>query len=223
MGEIVYLDGRLLSREEARISPFDHGFLYGYGLFETVRAYPVSSSSPGRLFRLDRHLARLRGSARSLGIEGLPSDAELSRAAYAVLEANSLVEARVRITLSTGPGEITPEPPDNLKPTVFIAARAFSPPAPRAYQAGYNVVIFPHRVGGQSTLGQHKTSSHLLYLLARRHARAEGADEALLISEDGLLLEASAANLFLVAQGQGMTAPPSQGSLPGITREAVLE
>ncbi|MBI2917480.1 MAG: aminotransferase class IV [Chloroflexi bacterium] len=226
MAEIVYLNGRLLPREEARISPFDHGFLYGYGLFETVRAYPSPGSGApgkGRLFRLDRHLRRLRESARILGIEGLPPEAKLSQAAHTVIEANSLAEARLRISVSLGPGEITPDPPANGEPTVFVAARPFSPPASQVYDAGYSAVIFPERVGGTPTLAQHKTTNYLLYVLARRHARAEGAQEALLVNTDGQLLEASTANLFLVAEGQVMTAPVSEGVLAGITREAVLE
>lgn len=221
MAETVFLNGRLLAREEAHISPFDHGFLYGYGLFETVRAYPGSGSK--RLFRLDRHLHRMRESARALQIEGLSPDAKLSQAAYAVLEANSLAEARLRISVSLGPGEITPEPPSQSEPTVFIAARAFSPPSAQVYEAGYSAIVFPERVRGVATLAQHKTSSYLLYVLAWRHARSEGAQEALLVSADGQLLEASTANLFLVAQGQIMTAPTSEGVLPGITREAVME
>ncbi len=221
MTETVYLNGELLPREDARISPFDHGFLYGYGLFETVRAYPGMAHK--RLFRLDRHLARLRTSARMLGIEVLPPEAKLAQAAYSVLEANGLQDARLRITVSLGPGEITPDAPARAEPTVFIAARPFVPPSPQTLDEGYAAVVFPHRVGTQTLLAEHKTCSYLHYLLARRHAHTAGVQEALLVSEDGLLLEASASNLFLVSSGNLMTAPVSAGVLPGITRETVLE
>jgi len=223
--ETVYLNGQLLPREEARISPFDHGFLYGYGLFETLRAYPAPGRGEGRghLFRLERHLERLHRSAQALGLSGLPPAEELSRAAYAVLHANGLSEARLRITVSLGAGEITPEPPTHATPTVFIAARPFSPPSPRTYEQGYRAIIWEQPLGHPTPLAQHKSLNYLAHLLARRQAKAEAADEALLVNRHGLLVEAATANLFLVAQGQVMTPPPAEGVLPGVTRGTVLE
>jgi branched-chain amino acid aminotransferase len=126
MREIVYLNGRLVPRSEAKLSPFDHGFLYGYGLFETMRAYN------GQIFHLDAHLTRLRCSADSIGLTHSTLTTEdgkqsLKSACMATLEANELNNARLRLTVSAGEGDMTPDPVTCSDPTVLITTRNLEP------------------------------------------------------------------------------------------------
>jgi branched-chain amino acid aminotransferase len=215
MEQIVYLNGSLLPRSQARISPFDLGFLYGYGLFETMRAYS------GRIFRLRKHLERLQDSAALLG---LPLDAlDLEKACYDALEANNLEDARIRLTVSMGEGEATPDFPANPRPTLLVIATRYTPPPTRVYRQGFKVIVSSIRQNSRSPLSRLKTANYLNNLLARKEARAKGADEALLLNERGLLCEASTSNIFLVCRGSLVTPCVESGCLPGITRQVVIE
>ena len=124
MTEIVYLNGSLVARSQARVSAFDHGFLYGYGLFETMRAYR------GKIFRLDRHLQRLMDSSGILGMADGLADIDLGRACTDTLAANRLTDARLRLTVSRGEVTSFPGVNDHTIPTVLVAATPYSPPPP---------------------------------------------------------------------------------------------
>ncbi len=214
MEQIVFLNGALVPRSQAKISPFDLGFLYGYGLFETMRAYS------GRIFRLELHLERLVGSAKWLGI---PIDTrDLERACYSTLEANRLSDARIRLTVSIGEGEAVPDPPKHPKSTVLIIAASYTPLSDEAYRKGFKAVVASTRQNSQSPLARLKTVSWLNNILARREAKAKGADEAILLNERGFLCEGSASNIFLVSKGKLITPSVTSGCLPGITREIVI-
>jgi len=215
MERIVYLNGALVPRSQARISPFDLGFLYGYGLFETMRAYS------GHIFRLELHLERLVGSARLLGIPLNTRD--LERACYDTLKANNLANARIRLTVSIGEGEATPNPPKHPKPTVLVIAASYTPPPTEVYRNGYKAVVSPTRQNSQSPLSHLKTVNYLNQLLARREAKEKGADEAILLNERGFLCEGSTNNVFLVSKGNLTTPDEESGCLPGITRQVVIE
>ncbi len=215
MSEIVYLNGSLIPRSQARISALDYGFLYGFGLFETMRAYG------GRVFRLDRHLSRLARSAEMLGV---PIEAlELKGAVMDTLQANKLGDARIRITISIGEGEMVPDPSTCQKPTVLILAADYQPYPEQVYQKGFRAVVSSIRRNSQSPLSRLKSANYLESMLARQEARAAGVDEALCLNDKGLLAEASMSNIFLVADGTLKTPGQESGILPGITREAVLE
>lgn len=231
MMEIVYLDGRLLPRSEAKLSPFDHGFLYGYGLFETMRAYG------GHIFRLDRHIARLRDSAEALGLAYDLIDGgarqSLESACAAVLEANKLRDARLRLTISAGEGDMTPNPGTCSRPTVLVTARELTPLPPHKYESGFRATLSSLRRNSRSPLSRLKSTCYVENVLARMEARAAGCDEAIMLNERGYLAEGSTANIFLVGKvlslrGRGqarvlITPSLESGVLPGITREAVLE
>ena len=222
MAEIVYLNGQLLPRSKARLSPFDHGFLYGYGLFETMRAYNR------HIFRLDRHLARLRYSAQSLGlahgilniVEGKQS---LNTACMETLEANRLKDARLRLTITAGEGDMTPDPSTCSSPTVLITARTLFPLPPEKYESGFKAALSSLHRNSQSPLSRLKSTCYLENILARMEARAAGYDEAILLNEQGYLAEGSTTNIFLVNSGELITPSLESGVLPGITREAILE
>jgi branched-chain amino acid aminotransferase group I len=222
MAEIIYLNGQLVSHFEAKLSPFDHGFLYGYGLFETMRAYN------GRIFRLDSHLTRLRCSAESIGLthtiltteEGKQS---LKAACMATLEANELKDARIRLTVSAGEGDMTPDISTCSSPTVLITARSLAPLPPEKYGTGFKAAISFLRRNSQSPLSRLKSTCYMENVLARMTARAAGYDEAILLNEQGYLAEGSTTNVFLVSHGELITPGFESGVLPGITRDAVLE
>ncbi len=215
MEQIVYLNGSLVPRSQARISPFDLGFLYGYGLFETMRAYS------GRIFRLDSHLERLAKSAQLLGLHLNAFD--LEKACYATLKANKLEEARIRLTASIGEGEAIQDPPRNPRPTVLVVATSYTPPSAETYRNGYKTVVSSIRQNSKSPLSRLKTVNYLNQLLARREAKEKGTDEAILLNERGFLCEGSTSNIFMVSKGNLITPSEESGCLPGITRHVVIE
>lgn len=213
---VVYLNGKLVPLAEARLSPLDHGFLYGYGLFETMRAYG------GRCFRQERHLARLAASARALGV-ACPDANTLQSAIQDTLEANGLRDARVRLTLSPGEAEAVPNPKAYGTPTLLVQAQPYTPPAEADNARGYRGHISAVPIFSRSPEAGHKTSHYLPYILGRREALAAGANEALFCNEKGALAEGGTTNLFLVVGGVLATPSLLSGPLPGVTREAILE
>ena len=215
--EIVYLNGHLIPRSQAKLSPFDYGFLYGYGLFETMRAYR------GHIFRLREHLARLSQAAEILGLISLTTAYDLEKACQDTIKGNGLSEARLRLTISAGEGEIVPDPSTCSHPTVFIVARSYTPYPPETYQRGFSAVVSSLRRNSQSPLSRMKSTSYLESMIARAEAKAKGADEALLLNEQEFLVEGSTNNLFVVSNGELATPSVASGVLPGITRQAVLE
>jgi branched-chain amino acid aminotransferase group I len=222
MDEIVYLNGQLKPGLEARLSPFDHGFLYGYGLFETMRAYD------GHIFRLDSHLARLRRSAESIRLTHRILTTEdgkqsLKAACMATLEANELKDARIRLTVSAGEGDMTPNPRTHSNPTILITARKLDPLPPEKYGNGFKATVSSLRRNSRSPLSRLKSTCYMENILARTTARASGYDEAILLNEQGYVAEGSMTNVFLVSQGELVTPSVESGVLTGITREAVLE
>jgi len=220
--EIVYLNGQLVPRSEAKLSPFDHGFLYGYGLFETMRAYQ------GHIFRLDLHITRLQCSAQAIGFthtilttsEGKQS---LKAACLATLEANKLKDARLRLTVSAGEGDTLPDHSTCSSPTIFVSARNLIPLPPEKYESGFTATLSYLRRSSQSPLSRLKSTCYIESILARTAARAAGYDEAILLNEEGYLAEGSTTNIFLASKNRLVTPSLESGALPGITRETVLE
>ena len=217
MTEIIYFNGHLVPRAEAKLSPFDHGFLYGYGLFETMRAYE------GHIFRLDRHLTRLRCSAESLGLRPKLDAFDLENACVETLQANKLKDARVRLTITAGEGDMTPDLNTCSNLTVLVAAKNFVPLPPGRYEQGFKAALSFLRRDSQSPLSRLKCTCYVSNILARMEAKAAGCDEAIMLNELGYIAEGSTANIFLVSEGKLSTPSLESGILPGITREAVLE
>ncbi len=217
MTEIIYFNGHLVPRAEAKLSPFDHGFLYGYGLFETMRAYE------GHIFRLDRHLTRLRCSAESLGLRAKLDAFDLENACVETLQANKLKDARLRLTITAGEGDMIPDINTCSNLTVLVAARNFVPLPPERYEQGFKAALSFLRRDSQSPLSRLKCTCYASNILARMEAKAAGCDEAIMLNELGYIAEGSTANIFLVSEGELSTPSLESGILPGITREAVLE
>jgi branched-chain amino acid aminotransferase len=216
MEELVYLDGSLVPRREAKISVFDHGFLYGYGLFETMRAYR------GRVFRLESHLERLARGAAAIGMGQRLAGLDLARACRETLAANNLKEARVRLTVTNGVSDAFPWMDTPELPTVAVTARAFTPLPPEKYERGFKAIVASTCRCARSAVSGIKSVDYLVNVLARREAAAKGFDEALLLDDRGYVAEGGNSNVFFVRKGGLVTPSLESGILPGITREAVM-
>jgi len=210
----AYVKGRIVPVGDAAVSIADRGFLYGDGLFETMRV------KGGQCVRLDRHLARLTAGARVLGIEELPDEQALAKAISSVLDANGMQDARVRLTVTrgvtAGPGILagTAGPP-----TIVITANDL----PSAEPEPARVIISSIRRDELSPLSSIKSLNYLPGILAIREAQAAGADDAILLNTAGNVAEGTVGNLFLV-NGSTLMAPSlDQGVLPGTVRAAVIE
>jgi branched-chain amino acid aminotransferase len=215
MSEIFYLNGELLPREKAKISLLDYGFLFGFGLYETVRAYN------GKAFRLDNHLARLRYSGNRLGI--IIHTALIREAVNDVIKANVFKQTRLRISVSIGEGTMSPNLDSCKQPTVAVLASEYKPPSREKYQNGYHVVLSSIRRSSLSPVTFLKSANTMENMLARRDARDTGADEAFFLNEKNYLTEAAGSNLFLVKDGVLKTPRYESGILPGVTRVVVFE
>jgi len=216
MEELVYLNGSLVPRSQARVSVFDQGFLYGYGLFETMRAYR------GTIFLLERHLRRVLGSADVIGLGSQLDIADLAKACVDTLEANRLEDARLRLTVSRGEVESFPGVFGSGNLRVVVTAKKYAPLPAEVYAKGFRACLSSYRRFSQSLLSGIKSANYLLSALARMESGAAGLDEALLLNERGFIAEGSISNIFFV-DGSGLVAPPLEsGVLPGITREVVM-
>jgi branched-chain amino acid aminotransferase len=215
MAEIIYLNGKLIPRPQAAIAITDYGFLYGYGLFETMRAYN------GEVFRLEDHLKRLSASAKILGLP--VKTRELKSAVADTIRANRLSSARVRLAISGGEGEMNADPATCKSPTVLIIAQRYTPYPESVYEKGLRAVVSSIRRNTGSTLARLKSASYLESILARQEARRAGAEEAICLNDKGFLAEASMSNIFIVTKGLLRTPGLDSAVLAGITRKVVLE
>ncbi|HSW01861.1 MAG TPA: aminotransferase class IV [Sedimentisphaerales bacterium] len=214
MSSRVYLNGELIDIDKAGVSVTDSGLLYGAGLFETMR------SRNGVVFRLQDHLDRLFLSAAALSIT-LPCDKSLiEKAVDQVLEANQLKDARLRLTLTSGP---LAESQDQRKATLLITAAQFRPYLADSYRTGVLVVLCPFRQNRTDPTCGHKTTSYYPRLLALNLAHQRRATEALWFTTDNRLAEGCVSNVFLVKNSVLYTPPTQTPVLPGIARKAILQ
>ncbi len=217
MDEKIYLNGSLVPRSRARISVFDHGFLYGYGLFETMRAYN------GKIFLLEPHIKRLSGSAEIIGLGQKLAGIDLAKACRDTLEANNLKDARVRLTVTNGESDTLPWTDAGGKPTVVVTAQPYTPFSAEKYGEGFRVGIASVRRYRQSVVASMKSVNYLASVMARMEAAAHGLDEALLLNDDGYIAEGGGSNVFFVKSASLVTPSLDSGVLPGVTREMVME
>lgn len=204
------MNGQLLEPSEAKISALDRGVLWGYGLFETMRAYH------GRVWAFDEHYARFAAGAEVIDIP-LPDPGSLRDAALSVLAANSLEDAGVRITMTRGAGPEDPAADADQAPNIIVTAWPLADYA-ELYTNGATLVTIP----GARPLSGIKTTSYVVSVAARVSARRAGADDALFVADGDRVLEASASNLFVV-RGDDLVTPPLGDVLPGVTRGHVID
>ncbi|MFC1903409.1 aminotransferase class IV [Chloroflexota bacterium] len=217
MEEIVYLNGSFVPRSQAWISVFDYGFLYGYGLFETMRAYHA------KIFLLERHLKRLLDSADVIGLKSGLVDIDLGKACVETLRANGLQDARLRLTVSGGERGSFPGISNRTPLTVLVTATSYSVMPSQVYDKDFKAVVSSFRRYSQSPLSGVKSANYLINLLAKREAEETGMDEVLLLNEQSFITEGSISNVFLAAHSGLVTPPVTSGILPGITRGVVME
>ncbi|HOM61668.1 MAG TPA: aminotransferase class IV [Anaerohalosphaeraceae bacterium] len=211
--EKVFLNGSLMPASEAKIDIDDSSFLYGIGLFETMRA------AGGRVFRLDDHLQRLMMSAQTLAIVCSYSTAMIRHGVEQVLQANGLSDARIRLTLTSGPLRTEEEP----RSTLLITATEFVPYSKDYFEKGVRVVITDYRQNPKDPFVGHKTTCFGPRLAALRAAHEKLAAEALWFTTENRLAEGCLSNVFLVCGGRLLTPPLSTPVLGGIARKTVLE
>jgi len=211
---IVFLNGQFVPESQAVVPVNDRGFLYGDGLFETVRV------AGGRPFRLAQHLERMIRGLDFLKIPRPFGAPQLEDFAAQLIERNGMPEAVLRLAVTRGPGARGYAPPANCRPTVVMTLHPA--PVPDSLPA-WSLITASYRIPAADPLASFKTLNKLPHVLARAEAIAGGADEALLINTNGEVAETAGGNLFWVYQEEVCTAPSGRGVLPGITRAVVLE
>jgi len=213
----IYLNDRFVPQEEAVVSVFDHGFLYGDGVYETMRSYQ------GRTLQLSEHLARLERSASRIHLDLPLSLVRLAELIRESLVRNRLQDAYLRVTVSRGAGEIGLEPSLCKTPTLVIIAKPFQPSPESLYTEGVTVsVVRTRRNLPEAVPPQIKSLNFLNNILAKIEATAAGAHEGIMLNQREELTEGTTSNLFLVQAGRLRTPSLDCGILDGITRGLVL-
>jgi aminodeoxychorismate lyase len=216
MTMFIHLNGQLVPEDRAVVSVFDRGFLYGDGLFETLRV------ANGRPFRWAQHLERLQRGADFLKIKLPFAPAALREFAAELIAKNALPDSLLRLTLSRGVGPRGYSPKGAASPTLVMTLHP-APGAPASVVPGWKLVTSSLRLPAGDPLARFKTANKLAQVLARAEADAANADEALLLDTDGHVAEAATGNLFWIERGVVCTPPLTAGILPGVTRAVVFE
>jgi branched-chain amino acid aminotransferase len=219
MTATVYVNGRVTGDRDAVVSVFDHGFVYGEGVYETLRTYNR------RMFLYDRHARRLRRSAQMIALEVPFTDEELAtRIADTMRAANLDGEAYIRVLLTRGVGDLTYDPSATPNPTLVIIVKPQLDPPPEAYRNGVRAVIVDVvRNHPASVSPMIKNNNLMNSALAMQQALRRGGFEGIMRNYRGELAECTTSNLFIVNDGVAMTPPIEAGLLPGITREFMFE
>ena len=219
MSAVVYVNGTIADAAKSVVPVFDHGFLYGEGVYETLRTY---SRVP---FLFERHLRRLRQSAALMALTVPQSDPDFMQAIQKTMEAHpKLDEAYIRVLLTRGEGELTYNPAACPVPTLVIIVKPFPAPPEWMFTKGIRIALVSVRRNHPAALNPMIKSNNLLNnALAMQEALKRGGEEALMQNQAGDLAECSQSNFFIVRRGMVQTPPLAAGLLPGITREFVLE
>lgn len=215
----IYINGQFYSKEEAKVSVFDHGYLYGDGVFEGTRAYN------GRIFKLHEHLERLYESARHILLEIPLTMKEMEEVTLEAVRRNNLHDAYIRTVVSRGAGDLGLDPRKCPRPTVVIIADKISLYPQEFYDRGLEVVTTVTRQRTADTLEPRiKSLNYLNNILVKLEATHAGVMEALVLNTQGYVVEGSGCNIFIVNKhGELLTPPPYLGILEGITRNTVME
>lgn len=218
MGLKVYFDGELIERDEAKVSIFDHGLLYGDGVFEGIRSYNR------RVFRLKQHVDRLLESAKAIRLVIGMNGREAMDAVTRTLKANNLDNAYIRFVVTRGPGDLGLDPRRCSKPTVFIITDKIKLYPEVFYEKGMPIITAKTRRNHPETVNPKiKSLNYLNNILAKVEAIDAGTEEALMLTIDGYVTECTGDNIFLVKDGTLYTPPSELGALEGITQNAVIE
>ncbi|MDN7025998.1 branched-chain-amino-acid transaminase [Methanoculleus sp. FWC-SCC1] len=214
---IIYLDGRYVPEEEAKVSVFDHGLLYGDGVFEGIRAYN------GKIFQLEAHLERLYDSAKTLDLAVPISREEMAGVIRETLRKNNLTDAYIRPIVTRGRGDLGLDPRKCPKATVIVIAVEWGAMYGDLYEKGLSAVtVSVRRTPAEAMPPNVKSLNYLNNILAKIEANYKGGDEAIFFDTNGYVSEGSGDNIFVVKNGEIVT-PPTLNNLRGITRLVVLD
>lgn len=214
----VFIDGQLLPKEDARVSVFDHGLLYGDGVFEGIRFYN------GRVFRCEEHMDRLFDSAKAILLTPPMSKEETAQAMLDTIRANDLRDGYVRLVLTRGEGSLGLSPFLCPKASIIIIAAGIQLYKKECYENGLIVVTCGTRRNSPAALSPAvKSLNYLNNVMAKVEALQAGGDEGLMLNNEGYVAECTGDNVFTVKRGVIYTPPVSAGSLDGITRQVVIQ
>lgn len=218
MGQFIFLNGEYVNKAEAKVSVFDHGLLYGDGIFEGIRAYN------GNVFKLKEHLNRLYDSAKSILLDIPYNEQEMTELILETLRRNQYESAYIRLVVTRGVGDLGLDPKNCAKAQVMIITEPLALFPKELYEVGIPVVCASTRRNRSDVLSPKvKSLNYLNNILVKLEAHAAGVSEALVLSQDGYVVEGSGENVFLVKNGVLYTPPTYLGALEGITRAAVLD
>ncbi|MSU65259.1 MAG: branched-chain-amino-acid transaminase [Opitutus sp.] len=213
----IYLDGKFVDSNDAKVSVFDHGLLYGDGVFEGIRLYG------GNVFRLEEHLERLEYSAKAIMLQLPLTRAQLSEATCETCRQNGLTDAYIRLVVTRGVGDLGLAPWSCPKPTVFIIASKISLYPAEHYENGLAIVTVPtRRINPAALPPTIKSLNYMNNILGKIEARQFGALEAIMLNDQGYVAECTADNVFIVHKGELLTPGASQGALKGVTRSTIF-
>jgi len=214
----VYIDGQFHDEADAKISVFDHGLLYGDGVFEGIRMYH------NRIFRLREHIERLWWSAKAILLDIPLTPEEMMRACVESCRVNNLREGYIRLIVTRGRGTLGLDPRRCPKPSVIIIATTIQLYPEKTYQEGLAIATVPTTRNLVNAVNPAiKSLNYLNNVLARIEANNAGVEEAIMLNSDGFVAECTADNVFVVQKGRLLTPPLSAGALYGITRNTVLD
>ena len=214
----IYIDGRYYSEKTAKISVFDHGLLYGDGVFEGIRAYN------GRVFRLDQHIDRLYESAKAIVLNIPMTKAQMIQATVQTCRKNKMQDGYIRLVVTRGTGYLGLSPYKCKHPTVFIIAATIELYPPELYTKGLDMItVATWRTPAASMSPQIKSLNYLNNIMAKVEAIQAGCSEAVMLNHQGFVAECTGDNIFVLKSGALKTPPISAGALDGITRRAVIE
>ena len=218
MPPIVWIDGSYYERASAKISVFDHGLLYGDGVFEGVRVYNR------RVFRLNQHLDRLYGSAKGAWLEIPVAKPAMRRIVEEAVTKSGLEDAYIRLIVTRGVGDLGLDPRKCAKPTTICIVDTIQLWSPDRYEKGLTALTAATPISHRESLSPRiKSLNYLSHILAKVEGIAASVDEVIMLDAQGYVAEASGMNLFAVTNGTLKTPPPYAGILRGVTRDAVIE
>lgn len=214
----IYLDGEFVTKDKAVVSVYDHGFLYGDGIFEGIRIYN------GNIFKCKEHLDRLYDSAKSIMLNIPLSYAEMQEALIETLRRNNMRDGYIRLVVSRGVGNLGLDPNRSIKSSVIIIAEQLALYSEEAYQNGLTTVSVSTRRNIPDALNPKiKSLNYLNNILVKIQSNLAGAGEAIMMNAQGYVTEGSGDNIFIIKNGTLYTPPCYLGALEGITRQAIIE
>lgn len=218
MGLKIFLNGEFVEKENAKVSVFDHGLLYGDGVFEGIRSYNR------RVFRMVEHINRLYEGARAISLEIPVTKDDFCERILETLKINDLNDAYIRVVVTRGVGDLGLDPRKCPKPTIFIIADKIALYPEELYTEGLPITIAKTRRNHPITLDPRiKSLNYLNNILARIEATAAGVQEALMLTLDGHVVECSGDNIFIIKDGKLYTPPSEIGALEGVTQDTVID